>query len=84
MIDRKAFAVLGLALASLMGFPNAHASETDEATKLTFGEAVQIPGRVLPAGTYLFVVVPVPSGPAASDFIPSPARSRFAPCSALR
>jgi hypothetical protein len=63
MIDRKAFAVLGLALASLIVLPNAHASEMDEATKLTFSQAVQIPGQVLPAGTYLFVVDPVPSGP---------------------
>ena len=55
MIDKKAFAVLGLALASLVIHPNAHASETDQATRLTFSESVQIPGRVLPAGTYWFV-----------------------------
>jgi hypothetical protein len=63
VIDRKAFVVLGLALASLVVLSNAHASEIDEATKLTFSQAVQIPGRVLPAGTYLFVVDPIPSGP---------------------
>lgn len=32
----------------------AHADETNEATKLTFSQSVQVPGRVLPAGTYLF------------------------------
>ena len=61
MIDRKAFAVLGLALASLIVLPNAHASEIDQATKLTFSQSVQIPGRVLPAGTYWFMVDPTPS-----------------------
>ena len=32
----------------------AHADEVNEATKLTFSQSVQVPGRVLPAGTYLF------------------------------
>jgi hypothetical protein len=31
-----------------------HADETDQTTKLTFNEPVEIPGHVLPAGTYLF------------------------------
>ena len=56
MINRKAFVVLGLALASLLVLSDAHASEIDQATKLTFSGAVQIPGQVLPAGTYWFVV----------------------------
>jgi hypothetical protein len=58
MITRKALAVFGLALASLIVLPNTHASEIDQATKLTFNRPVQIPGRVLPAGTYLFTVDP--------------------------
>jgi hypothetical protein len=58
MIDRKAFVVLGLALASLMVLPNAHASDMDQATKLTFSQSVQIPGQVLPAGTYWFMADP--------------------------
>ena len=58
MINRKAFAVLGLALASLLALPNAQASEQDQATKLTFSQSVEIPGRVLPAGTYWFMVDP--------------------------
>src|ERR1700692_3364358 len=57
MTDRKAFAVLGLALVSLIGLSNTHASELDQATKLTFSQSVQIPGQVLPAGTYWFVVL---------------------------
>ncbi len=56
MINRKAVAVFVLALASLMVLPNAHASEFDQATKFTFSQPVQIPGRVLPAGTYWFLV----------------------------
>jgi len=58
MIDRKAFAVFGLALVSLIVLPGTHASEMDQASKLTFSQSVQIPGRVLPAGTYWFVVGP--------------------------
>jgi len=58
MIDRKVFAVLGLALASLIALPNTYATEADQATKLTFNQSIQIPGQVLPAGTYWFVADP--------------------------
>ena len=34
----------------------AHADEEDQMTKISFSEAVQVPGTVLPAGTYQFVV----------------------------
>jgi hypothetical protein len=44
-----------LAFASLV--PLARADEWNEATKLTFSQSVQIPGRVLPAGTYWFVLL---------------------------
>jgi hypothetical protein len=60
MIDRKEFAVLGLALASLIGFSSTHASELDRATQLTFSQSVQIPGQVLPAGTYWLALDPTP------------------------
>src|ERR1700680_3435380 len=56
MINRKALVVFALALASLIVLPNALASERDQATKLTFSQSVQIPGQVLAAGTYWFVV----------------------------
>jgi hypothetical protein len=55
MINRKAVVLLGLAVALLM-LPVARASETDQAMKLTFSQSVQIPGRVLPAGAYWFIV----------------------------
>jgi Protein of unknown function (DUF2911) len=57
MINRKAVAVLGLALGFLIMLPVARASEMDQATKISFSQSVQIPGRVLPAGTYWFVVL---------------------------
>jgi len=35
---------------------SAHADMTDQATRITFSQPVQIPGRVLPAGTYWFLL----------------------------
>ena len=34
----------------------AHASEDNQLTKISFSEAVQVPGKLLPAGTYQFVL----------------------------
>jgi hypothetical protein len=49
-----------VALAVMLAFfslvPLARADEWDQATKLNFSQPVQIPGRVLPAGTYWFVL----------------------------
>jgi hypothetical protein len=56
MNTRKAFITVGLMLASLTMLPVAHADDWDQASKLTFSQSVQIPGRVLPAGTYWFVL----------------------------
>jgi hypothetical protein len=53
---QKTFAAFGLVLTVLLLLPAARASEKDQATKITFDQAVQIPGRVLPAGTYWFVL----------------------------
>ena len=57
MINRKAFVVFGLALASLFVFCDARAGEIDQATKMNFSQPVQIPGQVLPAGTYWFTLL---------------------------
>ena len=35
---------------------SAHADMTDQATRITFSQPVQIPGQVLPAGTYWFLL----------------------------
>ena len=34
----------------------AHADEDNQLTSISFSEAVQVPGRILPAGTYQFVL----------------------------
>jgi hypothetical protein len=55
----KVFAVLGLLLAASIAVSSADASEADEGTELTFSQSVQVPGKVLPAGTYWFVVADI-------------------------
>ncbi|MFZ0519801.1 MAG: hypothetical protein WAL95_02185 [Candidatus Acidiferrales bacterium] len=52
----RKFSTIVLLLAFLMILPGARADETNQATKVTFNQAVQIPGRVLPAGTYWFML----------------------------
>ncbi len=47
-------AFFGLALLVSTCLPLAHADEWDKTTKMTFTEPVQVPGTVLPAGTYVF------------------------------
>ncbi len=50
------FFTIAFLLAFLIVLPAARADESNQATKLTFKQPVQIPGRVLPAGTYWFVL----------------------------
>jgi hypothetical protein len=56
----KSFATILFLLAFLVALPTARADQSDQATKVTFNQPVQIPGRVLPvvlpAGTYVFVL----------------------------
>jgi hypothetical protein len=52
----RKFAAIALLLASLMVLPAARADEANQAIKVTFSQAVQIPGRILPAGTYWFIL----------------------------
>jgi len=61
MKTQKSIIALGLLLASVFILPAARADEWNQATKLTFNQSVQIPGRVLPAGTYWFILVDSPS-----------------------
>ncbi len=56
MNTRNAIGILGLLLAFAIILPVTHAAERDQATKLTFNQSIQIPGRVLPAGTYWFIL----------------------------
>ena len=61
MNTRKSVITLGLILGSVFMLPAARATEHDQASKLTFNQSVQIPGRVLPAGTYWFILADSPS-----------------------
>jgi hypothetical protein len=51
------FATIAFLLAFLIVLPVVRADETNQATLFTFNQPVQIPGRVLPAGTYLFEII---------------------------
>ena len=62
MNTKKIFITLGFVLATAFTIPVVHADEMDQATKLTFSQSVQIPGRVLPAGTYWFIRADTSSG----------------------
>jgi hypothetical protein len=48
--------VAGMVLAFAAFLPSARADEWNQMTEFTFNQPVEIPGRVLPAGTYWFVL----------------------------
>jgi hypothetical protein len=51
---RKTLFTLGLLLAFTIMLPVVHADDLNQAARFTFSQPVQIPGRVLSAGTYFF------------------------------
>jgi hypothetical protein len=53
---------IGLAMFGALLVPNVRADESDKLTTVTFGEPVQVPGTVLPAGTYVFKLMDSTSG----------------------
>ena len=53
---KKIVIVASLVLSGLMA-GTVRASEEDQAIRVSFSQPVQIPGRVLPAGTYYFVIM---------------------------
>jgi len=55
-VPRLGAIVLCLTLACWIGAPEARADQWNQATKLHFSQPVEVPGRVLPAGTYWFVL----------------------------
>jgi hypothetical protein len=58
MNRRKTFVViLGVVSAFLTILPISRADEADQATRITLNQPVQIPGQVLSAGTYWFVLL---------------------------
>jgi hypothetical protein len=59
----KGYIILGLMIALTLFFElAAHADPIDRTTQLTFSAPIQIPGQVLPAGTYLFRLADGDSG----------------------
>jgi hypothetical protein len=61
---KSAKAILCLLAASLLGsvaVPSAHADEWNKKTIITFSQSVEVPGKILPAGTYMFRLLDSPS-----------------------
>ena len=54
MMKRTIWVGLTLSLLGLASASTVHGDEWDKKTVLTFSQPVEIPGRVLPAGTYTF------------------------------
>jgi hypothetical protein len=54
---RKTLSVLGLMLTFTIMVPVVDADGWNQATRFTFSQPVQVPGHILPAGTYLFQLV---------------------------
>ena len=51
---RKTLFIARLMLAFTILLPVVHADDWNQATRVTFSQSVQVPGHVLPAGTYWF------------------------------
>jgi hypothetical protein len=51
---RNSLFALGLLIAVIIALPVAHADDWNQTTRFTFSQPIQIPGQVLPAGTYRF------------------------------
>src|SRR5580698_7194435 len=58
---KSIFAVLALTLLAATLTPGARADEWNKKTVMTFSQPVEIPGQILPAGTYTFVLLDSPS-----------------------
>jgi hypothetical protein len=55
MKTNKGYIILGLIIAFTLFFElAAHADVQDQTTTMTFSQPIQVPGQILPAGTYLF------------------------------
>jgi hypothetical protein len=52
----KSLVTILFVLAVAIVLPAVHADQTNQETRVTFSQPVQIPGRVLPAGTYVFAL----------------------------
>ena len=54
---RKTLCILGLILTFTVILPVAEADDWNQETRFTFSQPVQVPGHILPAGTYFFQLV---------------------------
>ena len=54
---KAVFCLLAVALLGATVLPSARADEWNKKTVVTFSQAVEVPGKVLPAGTYTFVLL---------------------------
>jgi hypothetical protein len=60
-IVKTVFCLLALTLFGATLLPSARADAWDKKTVVTFSQAVEVPGKILPAGTYTFKLLDSPS-----------------------
>jgi len=60
-IIKAVLAVLALTMVSAICASGVHADQWDKKTTITFSQPVEIPGQVLPAGTYMFKIANSPT-----------------------
>ena len=53
---RNTLSILGLMLTFTFMLPVVHADDWNQATRFTFNQPVQVPGHILPAGTYFLPI----------------------------
>jgi LPXTG-motif cell wall-anchored protein len=58
---KAVFCLLAVAMLGATVLPNARADEWNKKTVVTFSQAVEVPGKILPAGTYTFQLLDSPS-----------------------
>jgi hypothetical protein len=60
-IMKSVFLLLAIALLCATVLPSARADTWNKKTVVTFSQAVEVPGKILPAGTYTFVLLDSPA-----------------------
>jgi len=60
-VDRSVLAIAAVSFLGIVTPRTATANEWDKQTVLTFSQDVEIPGRVLPAGVYIFKLADSPA-----------------------
>jgi hypothetical protein len=58
---KAVFCLLAVAMLGATVLPSARADEWNKKTVVTFSQAVEVPGKILPAGTYTFVLLDSPA-----------------------